>query len=319
MSEKTANPPCSNKGGNENSTSTTWCIDWLSYTMFPPCPDLSAVLKLCLFPHSSIVGTGELIAPRHGYDHAMKLTIGRIDWSDRAKQGVNVQFSGADCGTLVEKGINPLSVIRWVIDESGKVTRLDVAIDYHAAADIQALADAYEHGNVETRAHTCKIFKDVSAEKAWNETPMTIYFGSSASDCQLRVYNKAAERGVTGCWTRLELTTRADRARALADAMLANEAGAVIASAIRQHTNASLPWYQAATVSAQAYRAYVSRKPRDTYKWVCEICLPALEALVARGDDDSIDVMQRMVDIVAKYAIVQTVRNKVNSEVSLDR
>jgi len=89
-------------------------------------------------------------------------------------------------------------------------TRLDVAADdLDGILDLGEIRDCIERGDYTSRWHTATRMYNLRGAGS------TIYLGAPSSDSMLRIYDKAAERGTTGPWVRVEFQARRRVAHAL--------------------------------------------------------------------------------------------------------
>jgi hypothetical protein len=105
-------------------------------------------------------------------------------------------------------------------------------VDLSAAALVGLMVEAIREGWYQSR---WKLNREGSSLRshALIGRGETLRIGAPSSDCQLRVYDKAAERGIDGDWVRLEFQTRKEQAAGIAAAMLeAGDADAFVRSIV---------------------------------------------------------------------------------------
>lgn len=134
----------------------------------------------------------------------------RICYNPRDENmGVFVDMSGKGCRSFETYSACAFSLLfKYIIENEDdyNVTRLDVAFDEkEGIIPIEKLGDDT----------TCENF--VSKFDSWdvhrsNDGGYSVTIGSNKSEVLLRIYNKAAERKVSGHWVRLELQLRRERA-----------------------------------------------------------------------------------------------------------
>ena len=115
--------------------------------------------------------------------------------------------------------------LRWIFEQGGHVTRLDIALDDRLmAVSVPSVRAAVEAGQAVTRASCFKVIEDSNLRDG-SSCGQTLYFGSPQSQTQLRVYDKRAELKRKGradaneYGTRWELEFRKERAQACAKAL----------------------------------------------------------------------------------------------------
>lgn len=155
--------------------------------------------------------------PRNGYRVCESDNCGSdILWNpNNQSMGVHVVFSGTALRNIFERqDIQPLALLRACVDAGLRVSRLDLAKDCtETAFDGQAIYNALEQGAGNGTTRT--VGRIVS-----NGGGDTIYVGSRQSERFIRVYNKAAQTGdTTSAWWRMEVETKGDVARVVAQSL----------------------------------------------------------------------------------------------------
>ena len=150
--------------------------------------------------------------PLYGYKHALKHSISGAVYlfgGHTPTMGNCQQFSGTAITSLMETFSQPsCPALHYVCDDRWKVTRLDIAIDSH---------------NPELRPRHVYAALDRAKKKTiwrtWREVANkdldsghTVYGGGVESDKRIRIYDKAAESGTEGVWTRYEMVFSGARA-----------------------------------------------------------------------------------------------------------
>lgn len=140
----------------------------------------------------------------NGYDIAHQFIDGRILLTSTTRKDMkqHLIMSGGTIDRIC-KSSNKSSFQISEIAKGCKLSRLDVAIDVkHGSLNIEDFRDAFEAGNVDTKAHKALYMAAVA------EAGATLYVGSPKSSKRLRIYDKAAEQQVEFEWTRIELQLR---------------------------------------------------------------------------------------------------------------
>lgn len=192
--------------------STSVTIDWISYTI-PIGRGVAWALEApALYAHLCNQALGQNVewqpdAPLHGYTDrftARDIPGASVMFSpEREDMGIHVVLSG--CALRVISGEEALKYAAYA---NGRVTRLDVALDVGARFDFRGLYDAARAGLLDTKARKSSVIE--------SDSGTTVYIGSRSSESMLRVYDKAAEAGLTSPLTRLELEIKGQKANAVA-------------------------------------------------------------------------------------------------------
>lgn len=196
-------PPACNTGVEKKSVSQR--IHWLEVT-FKRHEDKKLPESL---PQEAIE-----CHPLHGYNAGLKFTDGRLEFThtSRPDMGLHIQFDGA---TLDNYAFPVSSLVKFLYDAGAKFTRIDLATDaqnYNLKAE-----DATNE--IREKRFKCRCKKT----PAWFDPSFggwTQYLGTKASEIHLRIYDKAAELGIKGDYTRVELVVRGKRAQKAAQAVV---------------------------------------------------------------------------------------------------
>lgn len=135
---------------------------------------------------------------------------GRLNEDGEDDMGVCVEISGQGCRALESfGGIEWLPFLAFLMAEENefKITRLDLAYDDHIGVlDKLRLKLDTDDGNYRSKFRTWEI--------RYGSKGFSIYHGSKQSQVMIRIYDKAAERGlIDGThWIRVELQLRDDNA-----------------------------------------------------------------------------------------------------------
>ena len=135
---------------------------------------------------------------------------GAVDEFGNDTMGVCVEVSGQGCRTLESFGsIDWLSILAFLTDDLNEfnITRLDIAFDDHTGIldKLQLKLDT-DDGNYRSKFRTWEI--------RYGNRGFSIYHGSKQSQVMIRIYDKAAERGLLDGthWIRVELQLREENA-----------------------------------------------------------------------------------------------------------
>lgn len=181
--------------------------------------------------------------PRGGRYYKSKLQCGHISiyYDGAAGMGIHVSMSGQGCREYEGRfGDVWEELLAKVFLAGGHFPRLDGAIDdFSGSFTVEQI-----EGKVKMR-ELKSLFKksrgitdyDLSTEPGKGEGK-TQYFGSSASDTQIRIYDKGAEQGVNYSWVRTELECRNEKADELARHIIAgNWLGRIISGVLKNYVN----------------------------------------------------------------------------------
>lgn len=144
-------------------------------------------------------------------------------------QGISIHFDGTDdmgiwlemmgqgCRAFETYGNGDYEALFQLVlweNKDMKITRLDVAFDDHSGLlDMEKLIDDTRSRKYVSRWRKAKITYDIDSLYGYDGA--SINHGSMSSEIFLRIYDKAAERGLTdgSHWIRVELQLRRDRAK----------------------------------------------------------------------------------------------------------
>jgi hypothetical protein len=267
---------------------TTVTIDWLAHTLHRSTealtpPTMSAARALAAY-HATGQKGGWAEAPgRNGYMYRLVsadregLEVQMCDGSDR--QGVHVVWTGRALSD-----VNLEDRLKFANLSTGKVTRLDIALDVAEKLDFRAFYEAGKAGKLSKKAKACKIIEQ--------DEGCTVYIGSRTSGKMLRVYDKQAEQGTREEWTRLELECKGDDAQAISF-YLCNEGLHNIPAIIRAFCDWPGDERWAAIFDAIPKIGVPKReKVTDRDKWLREQVMPVLRAETLNGRVSAWEVLK---------------------------
>lgn len=256
------------------SPTVDYNLDWLTVSF-----DWTAT-HTATMPHKAFEPTTEFIRPLPGYNRAIKLNVGRLDWhTEKVANKRLLTFSGSELSKLRLHNISTEQFLRMITRLPHRnITRLDFAVDLFGAqtraVDIKNLL---EYGHVETSA---KKSTNIEQRILGSEGKgMTVYIGSRSSQQMIRAYDKDMERGVNFPWLRLEIEMKQEKANLLAENMLGHGVIPSGCAAIRQFARIDNPEIEGALQGELEIDLAVGRKQTNWEKWLIEVALPA----VAKG------------------------------------
>jgi phage replication initiation protein len=153
---------------------------------------------------------------RNGYRQGLYFNSISVLYDGNPGMGICLDMSGQGCRAFEEYGTGDFESLFALVrsDSTYHLSRLDVAFDDHTGIlDIQQLYNDTDDGNFVSRFRQAKIEKQLEENKP---DGVTIYHGSKKSAILIRIYDKAAERGITDGqhWVRVEMQLRDERASA---------------------------------------------------------------------------------------------------------
>ena len=184
----------------------TVIFDWLSLTTrIHSVNDLISILGL-----SSETVVWETVKGAHGYRDRLYFGGISLHYNGRDDMGIWLEMSGQGCRSFETYGTGDYAALfELALDEPEDVhiTRLDVAYDDHSGIlDIGEICDDVRAGNYVSRFRGWQVVDGSDGQ--------SVTLGSRSSEVLVRIYDKAAERGLEdgSHWVRCELQLRRDRA-----------------------------------------------------------------------------------------------------------
>lgn len=176
---------------------------------------------------------------RNGYRNGLYFGSISILYDGNPGMGICLDMSGQGCRTFEEYGSGDFIGLFQLFSQDDRfhITRLDVAFDDHTGIlDIRQLfRDTDEQGDpgddegsVAERSFVSRFrCEDINKSFDNGRPGISIYHGSKHSDIMIRIYDKAAERGLpkTQHWVRVELQLRRERAAQFAFAAVSEPIG----------------------------------------------------------------------------------------------
>lgn len=258
------------------------CVDWLSYTVDwadAQIPAFEAGSSLWPALDRVACSKGEWMHcnPRNGYTVAYQM-VSRpgltVMWNPQMQEmGVHVNWSGS---ALQHVAYDRLSVDVWGL--TTRVGRIDIAVDIDKKMDLALAREQFKSGMVDTLARKCKLLLGEDGD--------TLYVGSRTSQKFLRIYDKAAQQGITGDWFRIELECKGDFARGVFLHLL-NEPDSDMRPVIRGFCDFNfLPeWEDMADSPTPTWTIPKAEKRSDREKWLLEIVAPAFADMICSSQE----------------------------------
>lgn len=168
----------------------TVTIDWLAITIKEPKHEPEDTLGLIARDTKTYPNV-----PTNGYDTAIRTSGGICAmWhTSRAEMGVHIVISGSALRELLERcEISQRDILRELSNTGGRFTRLDLAKDVRGIQiDLDGIYKAISAGKTKG---TARKFAQMHSPNGGN----TIYVGSRESERFIRIYDKAAQSGLSG-------------------------------------------------------------------------------------------------------------------------
>lgn len=192
--------------------------DWISWTTRELKPeDIVDALKL---PHHDWQLTSGRSNYREALQYGKHYTI--MFNGTREDMGQHLRISGQGVQDLAHRlGGRVETFLGW-LHTRGSFSRIDVAFDAFAGElPLDRIERDIQDGNLTSRWKEADIGRTVTlAGEASRTTGRIIRFGGRSSASFCRMYDKAAQLGLTGDWVRCELETKGDRADKVVDLIL---------------------------------------------------------------------------------------------------
>lgn len=262
--------------------STNGHLDWISVT-FPRDFSLAAL--------SPEAGEFTRVGPgRYGYASLLVSPSGAQALADGTEvQGVHVILPGQTLEDMRSRGYSERALCEAIERHGGLTSRLDLALDMVSEPlSVSDFADAYEAGEFHTPAKSATRTQEVGGQGD------TFYLGSRSSDRMLRIYNKAAQMGLTDgtAWLRLELECKKLRARALLGAVSRQSyTRAVVNAAIRDFLEWPNDKYIAAVTAPDVDMPELTRKLPAFLNWLSTQVVPAAAKFQVMNPDQDVLAM----------------------------
>lgn len=256
-------------------------VDWLAVT-YPATVSPNGTLPLLLSQSPWLKQS----RGAHGYRSRLVNEIGAsvmLDGDER--QGTHLVLSGTALSYARAMGMTDRELCQHVVDNGGKASRLDVAINLYEANLIPSqIADAYVKKAIRTPAHSGVMITDI------NRPGSTFTLGNRLSQRYFRAYDKAAEQHVDHmAWLRLELECKKLWAQSLT-AILASEPDTrgVINNAVRGYCDMENDEYQAALKQQAGELPTEGRKVHKTFAWLMDVVAPAVARYQTEHPDEDV-------------------------------
>jgi hypothetical protein len=209
--------------------------------------------------------------PKHGYTSGSKFADGRQLWTntDRPEMGTHWLWDGQSCDDCPK---DPVSLIKMLHCFGFSFTRIDMAIDaFNFNLSPRRATKEIELENIKTLA------KDFPAYLDAKHPGYTQYIGKFTSEISLKLYDKAAQMGVPGDHTRVELTVKGKRANKAAWEIVRGTDYRRMVVSFADFTK----WREWREImEVDPVKLPKEQKPGNTEKWIFDSVVPALARLI---------------------------------------
>ena len=209
--------------------------------------------------------------PLNGYNVGSLYEDGRLLMTntERPDMGVHLLWRGQACDDCP---MDQKELIRHLVDAKFSFTRLDLAIDaINLNLRPQRATEEIANGRCKTRAK----------KNPTNSDPLdpgyTQRIGTLSSEVSCKLYDKAAEMGVDGDHTRIELTVRQKRADHAARQIVSGTDYRAMVVSFADFPEWS-EWRQ--IMEIVPVKLPSERKETNTERWLLDACAPALARVI---------------------------------------
>lgn len=220
-------------------------LHWLEFTIHNN-PILATIHELDKYHNNELAATqGSL----YGYIDMMVGTGGLIILSDSRQTHHHIILPGR---WLTEVGQKALKLLPWILSNSGKLTRIDIACDdFTETPNPRTLREYCNDGQLVTR------FRRRTSLESHSDNSITNYFGSMKSERFIRVYDKTKETKGKIIATRWEIVMRNEYAQQCAQKITQDNIKTVFKGTLlsllnfrtpttenRESRRKQMPWYK---------------------------------------------------------------------------
>lgn len=221
-------------------------------------------------------------------------------WHDNhAEFGVMLELTGMSLSAYREAGNDVSALLEMLTRDGWKPTRIDLAIDVlNSGGRPSQIYRAWSKRRLETTARKVTIYQQTSTDA--KVTGETVYIGARSSPRLLRVYDKAAERGTTGDWLRLELELKEGHAVAGTDAIINAGIQQAALSYLRSAVKtSSVPFMEQLFDDGETFAVEkLGRKKTEFERWFWKTIVPAIEKALRLGLPGAKEALQSILDNV---------------------
>lgn len=241
----------------------------------------------------------------YGYTNTVHYETGakRMYSTAREDMGEHFVFSGTTLTNIWSvHGVSPKQLLNTLQDFNGRISRIDFAIDVKGLdlnpQDLSFLKNTANKGHGRTPSRSLVTSDSGGA---------THYVGSRSSEKFLRIYNKAAQLGLSDKWTRVELEMKGETAHAVgwqSGFLSEAEFFSMCAAMIKSVFDCENPTWQQALSGAGNVFDVPKQDKKDTMAWLISQVAPSVARVIL--ENPSKDVWGWFCDEVDKHIKNQT-------------
>jgi phage replication initiation protein len=217
------------------------CVDWVQATFKNVSVDDLITHVLALDIEEFRESNGE-----HGYQKCKRLDNIAIYYEGASNMGIHLKMTGQGCRLYeaLSKDKKPWSLLLGMfLDMGANFTRIDGAIDdFQGYFKIDQIVRKIKRGELVSKFKKARSMESIEI-KSGESKGMTIYYGSSKSRIQIRMYEKDFERENAGyeleksvtVWNRTEIQARDERAQKIAEIIAQGDDLGNVISGILKH------------------------------------------------------------------------------------
>lgn len=236
-----------------------------------------------------------------GYDIHVVYTDGRIELSNsnRGDMGHHIIYTG-ECLRKMEEiyGQDAENIISFHHAQGHKFTRIDLAVDVIDGFTAKECIERYENQECISPLKRADKVQSISGKGD------TLYIGRRGGDRMVRIYDKSAQTGTEGVWTRLEAEMRAfgaeSVAKAIRDAKSPKKAIYAIIKGICDYKE----WeeYQNAMGGSSQTLELGRKVTSGTEKWLIQKVAPSLAKFALDHDGFFQKFMDHVIDLMNEFS-----------------
>ena len=270
-------------------------LDWLAFTFKDDTHEAGQWIYLYASDKTNVA-----ITATNGYRDAYKTATGIVvQWNvDREEMGYHVVIAGSAIrNILLRYELDQKTLVQTVLDAGGSITRLDLAKDLQGInISLDKIYQALERGE---HIGTARKFAQIHSLDGGN----TVYVGSRQSEKFIRIYNKAAQSGLSKeTWFRYELETKGMVARALATMLVQDSRWGDAFDTLTKHMvdlRGSVDYAKFFTEGTPEIGFPKLEKKTDREMWIEKQVMPAvIKHFVENPNSAAVALLRHMLDMI---------------------
>ncbi|MED4351733.1 replication initiation factor domain-containing protein [Schinkia azotoformans] len=207
------------------------CVDWVEATLFSVSP-AQLISEILLFnPDSFSIETGQF-----GYRHCLRNGKISIYYDGREDMGIHLEIKGRGCREYESSQKRSWKELFAVLlSNDASFTRIDIAVDdFKGFFTIKSMVRRIKNEELVSKFKQARNVENIEI-RTGEVRGVTLYFGSSKSDIQIRMYDKLSERLDTNYrvpeditfWNRTEVQARNKKAQEIAEILAKEDQGEI--------------------------------------------------------------------------------------------